>query len=199
MEKFIGIDLGTSSVKILITNLNGEILFCDSKNYGIESPLPLYSEQHPAIWYDACLAVLRNAFKVIDSKTIKAISFAGQMHGLVILDKFDQVIRPCILWNDGRSYKESEYLNNNLKELLKEEKGMGVVEVILIVVVLVSLLLRAILHHHGQMCIYRRICIGRPFRSFCTLRFYSSSRFSVVELKGSSFEGFLLVELACSE
>ena len=123
MVNFIGIDIGTSSTKVLITNLKGDIVFSSSKNYNVCTPKKLYSEQDPNLWYDAAIALLKEAFKTIDPKTIEAISFAGQMHGLVMLDSEDKIIRNCLLWNDGRSYKESDTLNKEYKELLIEETG----------------------------------------------------------------------------
>ena len=123
MINFIGIDIGTSSTKIIITNIEGEVLFSSSKSYGVYTPKKFYSEQSPMLWYDASIELLKEAFRKIDPSTIEAISFAGQMHGLVLLDECDNILRNCILWNDGRSYKESNYLNTKIKDILVTETG----------------------------------------------------------------------------
>ncbi|ROR29289.1 xylulokinase [Mobilisporobacter senegalensis] len=109
---YIGIDLGTSAVKLLLMNQDGKIEKIVSKEYPLYFPNPGWSEQNPDDWWNETLAGLRELTKGYDKNLIGGISFGGQMHGLVILDEDDRVIRPAILWNDGRSKKETEYLNN---------------------------------------------------------------------------------------
>lgn len=111
MNTYIGIDLGTSSVKLLLVNAEGEILNSATKHYPISFPRPGWSEQNPADWWEATKKGIVSLLKGFDSESVKAISFGGQMHGLVILDREDKVIRPCILWNDGRSAAQTEFLN----------------------------------------------------------------------------------------
>ena len=84
---YIGIDLGTSAVKLLLMDETGSIANIVSREYPIAFPHPGWSEQ------------------------VKGIGAGGQMHGLVVLDKNDTVIRPCILWNDGRTQRQVDYLN----------------------------------------------------------------------------------------
>lgn len=110
MKKYLGIDLGTSALKALVCNENNEVLFTFEEAYPLENPKPLYSEQNPAKWLEALNKVFTALNGQIDSLT--ALSFSGQMHGLVVLDKNDQIIRPCILWNDGRAQAETDYLNH---------------------------------------------------------------------------------------
>ena len=121
---YIGIDLGTSSVKLLLMSGNGEICNIVSKDYPIFFPKTGWSEQKPEDWYEQVTAGIKELTAGVDKSQIAGISFGGQMHGLVILDEKDQVIRPAILWNDGRTGKECEYLNNVIgREKLSEYTG----------------------------------------------------------------------------
>lgn len=108
MKTYIGVDLGTSGVKVLAVDKNGKILAEATESYPVSRPKEGWSEQNPEEWYAATLRALRR----LNVKEAAGLSFGGQMHGLVILDKDDNVIRPCILWNDGRSEREVEYLNS---------------------------------------------------------------------------------------
>jgi len=118
---FVGIDLGTSSVKLLLTDEKGNIKNIVSKEYELFFPHSGWSEQKPEDWYTQSIAGLKELIKDFPKEEIKGISFGGQMHGLVILDENDEVIRPAILWNDGRTTKETDYLNNVIgKDKLSE-------------------------------------------------------------------------------
>ena len=108
---YVGIDLGTSAVKLLLMNEKGEIQKIVSKEYPLYFPHPGWSEQNPEDWYEQSLAGLKELLADCDKSQVAGISFGGQMHGLVILDDKDQVIRPAILWNDGRTTEETDYLN----------------------------------------------------------------------------------------
>ncbi len=112
MNTYIGIDLGTSSVKLLLVDSKGGILRSANREYPISYPTPGWSEQSPLDWLTAVNSGLDELLYEIDRESIKGLSFGGQMHGLVILDDQDRGIRPAILWNDGRTEKETEYLNN---------------------------------------------------------------------------------------
>jgi len=111
--QYIGIDLGTSSVKILLMKTDGTILSSVTKDYPVSYPKPGWSEQNPEDWLRQTLTGLRELMEsaYVDLNEIKGIGIGGQMHGLVVLDDRDQVIRPAILWNDGRTEEETEYLN----------------------------------------------------------------------------------------
>lgn len=109
---YIGIDLGTSSAKLLLMDSEGKTINVVSEKYPIYFPKPGWSEQNPSDWYASVKAGIKRLTEGIDKSEISGISFGGQMHGLVILDENDNVIRPCILWNDGRTKKECEYLNS---------------------------------------------------------------------------------------
>lgn len=109
---YIGVDLGTSAVKLLLMNETGGIEKIVSKEYPIEFPYPGWSQQNPEDWWEQTVAGLKELTEYADKSKIAGISFGGQMHGLVVLDKDDNVIRPAILWNDGRTSKQTEYLND---------------------------------------------------------------------------------------
>ncbi len=113
MNYFIGIDIGTSSIKSMLISEN-KIINIVSKDYPVYYPKSGYSEQNPEDWYNRSIESLIELTKAIDKSYVKSISFSGQMHGLAILDENDKVIRPAILWNDGRSKQEVKYLNETV-------------------------------------------------------------------------------------
>ena len=118
---YIGIDLGTSAVKLLLMDSQGNICNIVSREYPLYFPHPGWSEQNPKDWYEQTMEGIRELLKGADKNQVAGISFGGQMHGLVLLDEQDQVIRPAILWNDGRTTEECDYLNNVIgKEKLSE-------------------------------------------------------------------------------
>lgn len=110
---YIGIDLGTSSAKGILADKSGRILKEASVEYPVFYPHEGWSEQNPCDWLDAAKKILTLLSDGINNE-IMGVSFGGQMHGLVMLDKNDNVIRPAILWNDGRSQKQTDYLNNEI-------------------------------------------------------------------------------------
>lgn len=118
---FIGVDLGTSAVKLLLMDETGKILNIVSREYPIYFPQPGWSEQKPEDWFAQTVEGIKELTKDFDASQVAGISFGGQMHGLVILDEADHVIRPALLWNDGRTYEECDYLNQVIgKEKLSE-------------------------------------------------------------------------------
>ncbi len=118
---YIGVDLGTSAVKLLLMNGEGKIQKIVSKEYPLYFPNPGWSEQKPEDWWEGTKEGLKELLSECDKSQVAGISFGGQMHGLVILDKDDNVIRPALLWNDGRTYEECDYLNNVIgKDKLSE-------------------------------------------------------------------------------
>lgn len=121
MKYYIGADLGTSALKLLLVNIKGEIIKEVSREYDVKFPNPGWSEQTPEDWWNAFCSGVKELITDINPDDIKAIGSGGQMHGLVALDKNDNVIRPAILWNDGRTFREVEYLNNVIgRERLSE-------------------------------------------------------------------------------
>ncbi len=108
---YIGIDLGTSAVKLLLMDETGAIKNIVSREYPLSFPHNGWSEQEPADWLRETKAGICELVAGFDKAQVAGIGVGGQMHGLVVLDKNDEVIRPAILWNDGRTVKETEYLN----------------------------------------------------------------------------------------
>lgn len=118
---FIGVDLGTSAVKLLLMDQEGQIHKIVSREYPLSFPRPGWSEQDPADWWKQTRSGIRELIEGTDPSQVAGISFGGQMHGLVLLDEKDEVIRPAILWNDGRTTEECEYLNETIgRERLSE-------------------------------------------------------------------------------
>lgn len=116
---YIGIDLGTSSVKLLLIDDKGEIKKEISKEYPLYYPNENWSEQNPEEWYDRTFEGLKELVLGYEDR-IKAISFSGQMHGLVLLDNEDKIIRPAILWCDQRTSLECDEINSHFaKDILK--------------------------------------------------------------------------------
>ena len=111
---YIGIDLGTSAVKLLLMNEAGEILHVVSRDYPLEFPRPGWSQQNPADWQKAVWEGIPLLLEGFDGSQVAGIGAGGQMHGLVVLDEEDRVIRPAILWNDGRTAKQVTDLNETV-------------------------------------------------------------------------------------
>ncbi|WP_337020919.1 xylulokinase [Pantoea anthophila] len=109
---YLGIDIGTSELKALIVNTQGEIVASQHATLSVQRPHPHWAEQEPERWWQACcevLAGLRHHSPQAWAE-IRAIGLSGQMHGAVLLDAGGRVLRPCILWNDTRSAPQCERL-----------------------------------------------------------------------------------------
>ncbi len=111
MSLYVGVDLGTSAVKLLLMDGEGKIHKIVSREYPLMFPKSGWSEQAPEDWFTGTIDGLKELFEGADKSDVKGIGFGGQMHGLVTLDENDNVIRPAILWNDGRTQAETDYLN----------------------------------------------------------------------------------------
>ena len=108
---YIGVDLGTSAVKLLLMDGAGKILNIVSREYPLSFPHPGWSEQDPADWLRQTVDGIRALTEGFPKDQIAGIGCGGQMHGLVVLDESDNVLRPAILWNDGRTESQTAYLN----------------------------------------------------------------------------------------
>ena len=118
---YIGVDLGTSAVKLLLMDGEGRIQNIVSREYPLSFPHPGWSEQNPEDWLCETAAGIRELTEGFDRSQVAGIGCGGQMHGLVALDKDDKVLRPAILWNDGRTAGETEWLNTEVgKERLSQ-------------------------------------------------------------------------------
>jgi xylulokinase len=116
---FLGIDVGTSEVKVLLLDAKHQVIGITGSSLEVSRPHEGHSEQDPAAWWTAtqlALAQLKSKF-AIEYSAIKAIGLSGQMHGAVLLDKNNQVLRPAILWNDSRSAIECEEMMAALPSL----------------------------------------------------------------------------------
>jgi len=123
MKYFIGLDIGTSSVKAMLISETG-IIRTAGREYPVYYPENGWSEQSPEDWYDNSVSAIKELLEGIDASEVRALSFSGQMHGLVTLDENDSVIRPAILWNDGRSEKQVRYLNETIgRDFLLDNTG----------------------------------------------------------------------------
>ena len=111
---YIGIDLGTSACKFLLMDETGDIKNIVSRDYPLSFPKPGWSEQDPAAWVRAVEEGIPALLDGFDAAQVAGIGAGGQMHGLVVLDAEDHVIRPAILWNDGRTAAEVDYLNETI-------------------------------------------------------------------------------------
>jgi xylulokinase len=124
LQYTLGLDIGTSAVKALLMDQNGEIAAENSESYPLYTPNPGWAEQNPADWWQASQKVIKDliAENEIEAAAIKAISFSGQMHSSVFLDEKMEVIRPAILWSDTRTSKECREIEKRvggIKELTK--------------------------------------------------------------------------------
>ncbi|WP_417560148.1 xylulokinase [Marinomonas sp.] len=114
---YIGIDLGTSGVKVILMAQDGNVVASCSSPLSVSRPFDLWSEQSPEDWWQATdLAMLQLAAEH-DLQGVKAIGLSGQMHGATLLDKKGDVLRPAILWNDGRSHEECLLLQRRCPEV----------------------------------------------------------------------------------
>ena len=124
MESYIGIDLGTSGMKLVLMDETGRILAENTQSYDILVPRDGWTEQRPEDWGAAMRAGLSALLTGQDRGAVRGIACGGQMHGLVLLDGEKRVIRPCILWNDGRTEEQTAYLNQTVgKQRLLENTG----------------------------------------------------------------------------
>ena len=118
---YIGLDVGTSSVKALLVSQNGEVVRSATPEYPFQTPKPMWAETDPDVWWDATQQAIRTLLEEVNPEEIAAVGLTGQMHGMVALDGKGQVLRPCIMWNDQRSYQECEEITSKVgkSEVLK--------------------------------------------------------------------------------
>ncbi len=113
---FIGIDVGTSSIKALLVDENGKVLASSNPEYPFQTPAPLQAETDPEVWWDATCRAIRELLTNTSAESVAGIGLTGQMHGLVVLDQKGDPLRPCIMWNDQRSFKECEEMTEIIGE-----------------------------------------------------------------------------------
>lgn len=120
MKYVIGIDLGTSSVKVLLVNQEGAIQGEASSSYPLIHERPGYSEQDPEEWVKGTISSLQQLLQEtgVSPQDIEGVSFSGQMHGLVLLNEQNEVLRPAILWNDTRTTQQCRTIERKLGDRL---------------------------------------------------------------------------------
>lgn len=117
---FLGVDLGTSGIKIVLIDCDGNIIDSCSSSYDVSRPKPLWSEQDPQVWWDGFCDAMTQLAQKHDLANVQGLGLSGQMHGATLLDDKHQIIRPAILWNDGRceaQCKELEQLVPNARAI----------------------------------------------------------------------------------
>ncbi|MBU1750088.1 MAG: xylulokinase [Chloroflexi bacterium] len=116
MAHFVGIDASTTATKALLIRADGQVVAVASSEYTYETPQPLWSEQHPDLWWRGAIDSIRQvlAQSGVDPADVKGVGLTGQMHGLVLLDVAGEVLRPAILWNDQRTAAECDEIRQRL-------------------------------------------------------------------------------------
>jgi xylulokinase len=115
-EYFLGIDVSTTATKALLIDKRGQVVAVASTEYPFETPQPLWSEQHPDLWWDGAQKSIRAVIQKsgVAAEDIRAVGLTGQMHGLVLLDEAGQVLRPAILWNDQRTQAQCDQIHERI-------------------------------------------------------------------------------------
>ena len=110
MKHVLGIDVSTTATKAVLVDESGHVVAIGVAEYGFETPQPLWSEQDPGLWWEAAQTAIRQAISTagITGSDVEAVGLTGQMHGLVVLNEADEVLRPAILWNDQRTAAECD-------------------------------------------------------------------------------------------
>jgi len=120
----LGLDVSTTATKAVLLDAEGEVRAVGTSEYRYETPRPLWSEQDPALWWQATVAAIGDALRAagVGGDAVEAVGLTGQMHGLVALDSADRVLRPAILWNDQRTAAECDLI----RELVGRERLIAV-------------------------------------------------------------------------
>ena len=116
MSYFLGIDVSTTATKALLTDETGAVMATAAEEYSFDTPQPLWSEQHPHLWWNGAVRSIRAALEEsgVDPTNVAGVGLTGQMHGLVLLDADGEVLRPAILWNDQRTAAECDEIHDKV-------------------------------------------------------------------------------------
>jgi xylulokinase len=123
----LGIDLGTSGCKTVLVGRDGAIIATATASYPLSTPRPMWSEQDPHDWWRGVCASVRAVVSQAPGEAVEGIGIGGQMHGATLLDADGQVLRPAILWNDGRCQEECDLLHERVKDLIRETGNRALV------------------------------------------------------------------------
>ena len=120
MTYYLGIDSSTTATKALLMEAGGTVVGVASSEYSYETPQPLWTEQHPDLWWQGTVDSIRQVLTEtqVEPAEIKGVGMTGQMHGLVLLDADGEVLRPALLWNDQRTGAECD----QIRELVGRER-----------------------------------------------------------------------------
>lgn len=110
----MGIDIGTTSTRTLVIDLDGRVVASAVESYDLTTPHPLWSQQNPADWWTATVRTIRRVLQTVPAEGIRSIGLSGQMHGLVLLDAEGEVLRPAILWNDQRTADQCDWITRSV-------------------------------------------------------------------------------------
>ncbi len=116
MAYLIGIDVGTSSAKAILIDESGNVLATEAPEYEFVTPKPLWAESNPEDWWSATVASIRSILEEsgVAAEEVSGLGLTGQMHGLVMLDRAGEVLRPCIMWNDQRTGEQCASLTEKV-------------------------------------------------------------------------------------
>lgn len=116
MSRLIGLDIGTSSVKAMLMEEDGKCLGITNAAYDVDIPRVGWAEQNPDMWYEKTTDILKELLSKegLNSEEIRALSFSGQMHGLVCVDREGRPVRPAIIWPDQRTLHTIEQIYEKL-------------------------------------------------------------------------------------
>jgi xylulokinase len=123
----LGIDLGTSGCKTVLVARDGAILATATAEYPLSTPKPQWSEQDPHDWWQGLVNSVRAVLAQAPEQKIEGIGIGGQMHGATLLDAAGEIVRPAILWNDGRCQAECDLLHKKVPGLIKETGNRALV------------------------------------------------------------------------
>src|SRR6266581_905278 len=113
MMNYLGIDVGTGGTRALVVDAQGTVVASASAEHeNFASPRPGWAQQDPRDWWRACGIAVRQALQSSDlsAENLACVGFSGQMHGAVLLDSADEVVRPALIWCDQRTEKQSREL-----------------------------------------------------------------------------------------
>jgi len=116
MAYLVGVDIGTTGARALVVREDGQVVAGATEEYPLYTPQPQWAEQQPEDWWRGAVQAIRRALAQsgVGSSEVKALGLSGQMHGVVLLDEADEVIRPSIIWCDQRSQAQCDWITDRI-------------------------------------------------------------------------------------